>query len=253
MKKDILARTKEWELTRTGKFETTGLDAVDKAFARDINDIFSNAVVVHPSPGRERYAAFLARAPEDRVFVGNFDSVIEFLAAVRRAAAGRRSIPKNAPVNRDALPLINVSRTFDISYDSNENQRDRYESGTLQGEDNKPIALVDSTQATLTYNVTLIAAEKSTLSLMCNTLASAMRWRKADKFKASDRLVNIEIELDCTILDAKAISFTDLSMPATENRIFAAQATLTVMTDLHTAAEVEARQIRVHTYSDVRK
>lgn len=252
MKRELLARTKEWELKRTGKFETTGFDAVDKAFAREINQIFSNAVIVHPTPGRERYAAFLNRQPQDRVFVGNFDNVIDFLGAVRRAAAGRRSIPASPEINRDALPAINISRTFDIAYESSENQRDRYESSELMDETGTPIAMVDSTQATLTYHVTLIAAEKPTLSLMCNTLASALRWRQPDTFEAVDRLVNVDIDLECVIQDAKAISFTDLSEPVKENRIFAAQATITVIADMHTAAEVTATRISLHTYATLK-
>lgn len=253
MKRELLAKTKEWELKRTGRFETTGFDAVDRAFAREINQVFSNAVIVHPTPGRERYAAFLQRKPQDRVFVGNFDNVIDFLGAIRRAAAGRRSISESVQINREALPVINISRTFDIAYESSENQRDRYESSELTDEQGTPLAMVDSTQATLTYHVTLIAAEKPTLSLMCNTLASALRWRQPDTFKAVDRLVNVDIDLECVIQDAKAVSFTDLSEPVKENRIFAAQVTLTVITDMHTAAEVTATRIRVHTYANVKE
>lgn len=251
MRRELLAKTREWELKRTGRFETTGFDAVDKAFAKEINQVFSNAVIVHPTPGRDRYAAFLARQPQDRVFVGSFDNVIDFLGAVRRAAAGRRSLPQSAQVNREALPVINISRTFDIAYESSENQRDRYKSEELIDDKGMPLAMVDSTQATLTYQVTLIATEKSTLSLMCNTLASALRWRQAASFKAVDRLVNVDIDLECVIQDAKAISFTDLSEPVKENRIFAAQATITVIADMHTAAEVTAKRIRVNTYANL--
>ncbi len=252
MNRELLARTREWTTERTGKFESTGWAEVDRAVAAKVNEIFSNAVIAHPNQEQARYASFLARAPQDRVFVGNFDSIVEFLGAVRRAAAGRRSIPKNLEINRDALPLINISRTFDVSYDSNDYQRDRRELGELLGEDGKtPIAEVEATQATLTYSVTLIAAEKGTLSLMCNTLASAMRFMPSTSFKAASKLVNARVELDCCFQDAKGIGYGDISAPMQENRLFAAQASVTVLADVFTAFEVEAKQIRVHAYSGV--
>ncbi|WP_193568694.1 baseplate [Citrobacter sp. NCU1] len=252
MTRELLAKTRQWEKTRTGKFEITGFAATDDAVAREINSIFSNVVVTHVTRDRERFAAFLARAPQDRVFVGNFDNVVEFLGAVRRAAAGRRSIPSSESINRDAMPFINISRSFDADYDSNDNQRDRDDLADLYGSDGiTPVAEVSATQVVLTYNVTLIAAEKSTLSLMCNTLASSMRWRESTSFTAIDRLVHLPVEIDCSFQDAKGIGYSDLSTPIMENRIFAAQATLTVMADMMTAFEVDAKQMRVNTYSGV--
>ena len=252
MTRELLAKTRQWEKTRTGKFEITGFSATDDAVAREINKIFSNVVIVHPNRGRERFSEFLKRKPEDRVFVGNFDNVVEFLGAVRRAAAGRRSIPSDESINRDAMPFINISRTFDADYDSNDNQRDRSDFGDLMADDGKsPIAEIYATQVSLTYSVTLIAAEKSTLSLMCNALASSLRWRASTSFTAIDYLVNAKVEIDCAFMDAKGIGYSDLSTPITENRIFAAQATLTVMADMLTAFEVDARQVRINTYSSL--
>ncbi|WP_234105103.1 baseplate [Citrobacter freundii] len=250
MSRELLAKTRQWKKTRTGKFEITGFSAIDEAVAREINKIFSDVVVTHPNRGRERFAEFLKRKPEDRVFVGNFDNVVEFLGAVRRAAAGRRSIPSDKNINRDAMPFINISRTFDADYENNDNQRHRREVGDLMADDGEtPIAEVDAMQVLLTYSVTLIAAEKSTLSLMCNSLASSLRWRESTSFTAIDYLVNAKTEIDCSFQDAKAIGYSDLSTPITENRIFAAQATLTVMADMLTAFEVDASEVRVHTYS----
>lgn len=252
MNKELLARHREWKSTRTGKFEVTGFSGVDAAVAAKINDTFSRVVVTNPDPARARFAAFLGREPKDRVFVGQYDSVVEFLAAMRRAAAGRNSVPKDVPVNRDALPLVNVSRSFDLAYESNDYQRSRRDAGVMLSDDGlTPAAELEITQATLTYNVTLIAAEKNTLGLMCNAFAGDLQFLSNTSFKAQEKLVNVMAEVDCCITEAKGTGFTDISPPLTENRIFAAQAMIMVMADVYLAWEVDATRIRVETVGNL--
>lgn len=248
MNKELLARHREWKLTRTGKFEVTGFSAVDKAVASKIDATFSRVVVTHPDPARARFASFLAREPDERVFVGQYDSVVEFLAALRRAAAGRNRVPKKVIVNRDALPVVNVSRSFDLAYESNDNQRNRRNAGRLYAEDNfTPVAELEITQATLTYNISFISAEKTTLGLMCNAFAGDMQFLSNTSFKAFETLLNVQAEIDCCITEAKSTGFTDISPPLTENRVFAAQAMITVMADVYMAWEVDATRIRFET------
>lgn len=252
MNKELLARHREWKLTPTGKFEVTGFSAVDAAVAAKISDTFSRVSVTHADPARARFASFLARAPKDRVFVGQYDSVVEFLAALRRAAAGRGSVPEKVPVNRDALPLVNISRSFDLAYESNDYQRDRRDAGFIYCDDGvTPAAVLEITQATLTYNVSLIAAEKTTLGLMCNAFAGDLRFLSNTSFKAQEKIVNVMAEVDCCITEAKGTGFTDISPPLTENRIFAAQAMIMVMADVYLAWEVDAARIRVETVGNV--
>ncbi len=49
--KTLLARTGEWQTSRTGKFQTTGFENVDNAFATLISNIFSDILLV--APGRK--------------------------------------------------------------------------------------------------------------------------------------------------------------------------------------------------------
>ncbi len=87
--KTLLARTGEWQTSRTGKFQTTGFENVDNAFATLISNIFSDILLVAPAPEEKRFASFLNRPPAERVYVARFDNAIEFLKAVRRANAGQ--------------------------------------------------------------------------------------------------------------------------------------------------------------------
>ncbi|WP_244428795.1 hypothetical protein [Escherichia coli] len=51
--KTLLARTGEWQTLRTGKFQTTGFENVDNAFATLISNIFSDILLVAPRAGRK--------------------------------------------------------------------------------------------------------------------------------------------------------------------------------------------------------
>lgn len=245
---DTLSRTREWKKERTGSTQTTGFTSVDAAVAKALNDVFSSAVMVEPRQHEKRFAAFLERAPEDRVFVGKFDDVLEFLRAMRLASAGRRSVKPAAMenLNRDSLPVINLSRGFDITYDNGDQEVDRHRFGDFTDDENQgmPLAEIEATQASLNYTIMLIAADKDTLSLMCNTLAANFRQRLTTNFVAVDVLVRVPVELNCNIQDAKTIMFGDMSPPFSQERIYACQAGITVLADVLTAHEVTATSVR---------
>jgi len=249
--KEVLARTREWVTTRTGQTQSTGFIAADAAVAKALNDVFSSAIMMAPRPHEKRYAAFLARKPEDRVFVGKFDDVLEFLRALREAGAGRHSVKQEdmPNLNRDALPVINLSRGFDITYDNNDHEIDRrnYADVTDPAHDDEPLAEIEAAQASLNYTITLIAGDKDTLSLMCNTLAANFRSRLSTRFTAHDTLVHWPVELNCSIQDAKSIMFSDMSPPFSQERIYACQTSMIVMVDVLTAHEVTARSVRYDT------
>lgn len=247
-KKTMLARTGEWQVSRTGKSQTTGLKAVDDALAMLVSGLFSNVLLVDPQPEEKRFASFLKRSPADRVFVGRYDGAIEFLKAIRRANAGQGRAPNKQDINRDALPAINISRSMDISYDNSDHQMDRRIGYWFREPDtDMPLANLEYMQAILTYDVTLIATDKDTLSLMCNALGAQVRLMMATQFEAQTSLVRVPVPLICALQDAKEIGFSDVSAPMNEERIYAAQAPLTVNAEVITAWEVDATRITTET------
>ncbi|MDV1094976.1 baseplate (plasmid) [Raoultella ornithinolytica] len=246
--KTILARTGEWQTRRTGKNQTTGLKSVDEGIAMLISGLFSNVLLVDPRPEEKRFASFLGRSPADRVFVGRYDGAIEFLKAIRRANAGQGRMPTSQEINRDALPAINISRSMDISYDNNDHQMDRRIGAWFHDPDSgMPLANLEYIQAILTYDVTLIATDKDTLSLMCNALGAQIRLMMGTQFEAQTSLVRVPVSLICAIQDAKEIGFSDVSAPMNEERIYAVQAPVTVNAEVITAWEVDANRVTTET------
>jgi hypothetical protein len=250
--KTVLMRIGEWKTTRTGKNQTTGLAHVDTALAMLISGMFSNVLIVEPQKEEQRFAAFLERSPADRVFVGRYDNAVEFLKAVRRADAGQGRYPNNHPkkhdINRDALPMVNISRSMDISYENDDQQIDRRIGAWFrEPKTEKPLANLEYTQAIITYDLTLIATDKDTLSLMCNALGAQFRHMMGSQFEAETTLVRVPVPIICAIQDVKEIGFSDVSAPLGEERIFAAQAPVTVNADVITAWEVDAVRIITET------
>jgi len=244
-----LAKIREWISDRTGASESTGLEAVDKGIASFVSGFFSMARITEPSESQQRFAAFLARPPAERVYVGRYDSAIEFLHAMKRARSGAGRRPRKPGqeqgrdlINHDALPLINVSRTFDVGYENQDRSKDVRDIGKFcDPKTGKPLVELERTQAMLTYSVTFIAAEKETLSLMCNAYAGRMKQLLSTKVKADTILVRVPVSLECALMGAKDVSFSDVSSPMNEERLFAAQTTIDVTAEVMTAWEVEAR------------
>lgn len=246
--KAILARTGEWQATRTGKNQTTGLAPVDDALAALVSGLFSNMVIIEPTAQEKRFASFLERSPADRVFVGRYDNVIEFLKAIRRASAGQGREPKQQSINRDALPTVNISRSMDINYENTDQQIDRRLGYWFREPDtNKPLATLEYMQAIITYDITLIATDKATLTLLCNALAAQLRHMMSTQFEARTKLVRVPVPIICSLQNAKEVGFSDVSAPIGEERIYAAQLPVTVNAEVITAWEVDAKRITTET------
>ncbi len=156
--------------------------------------------------------------------------------------------PENPNINRDALPLINISRSMDISYINNDQQIDRKSCDHFcEPGSGMPLVALEYTQANLTYDVTLMATDKATMSLMCNSLGARLRLMAGTQFEATTPLVRVPVPLICAIQDVKDISFTDVSAPIGEERIYAAQTAISVIADVITAWELDAKRIITET------
>lgn len=244
----LLSRTGEWKVSKTGKQQTTGFDAVDDALASLISKAFDNVLLVEPRPVEKRFQSFLSRPAAERIYVGRFDSVIECLKAIRRANAGQGRKPDDLQLNRDALPLINISRSMDINYDNTDQQVDRRIGSSFSDpDDGRPLASLEFMQAIITYDVTIMATDKDTLGLMCNSLGASIRLLMSTQFEANTKLVRVPVPLICSLQDAKEIGFSDVSAPLAEERIYAAQAPISVLADVITAFELDATRVVTET------
>lgn len=254
IEKEKIAQIGEWSVSRTGQRQVTGFNDTDKAVARYINGLFNGAVIVDPRPEELRTVSFLEREPKERVYMGRFDSAIEFLKAKRRASLGVGRVPPiNGDINPDHLPVVNVSRSLDVSYSNTDQQSDRRRGSMLADPDTgMPLAELEFTQSILTYDLTIIAAERQTISLLCNILGASVRLKLGTQFEAITPLVRVPVPLTCAVIDAKELGFTDVSPSLTEDRLFAVQAPFSVNAEVAIAWELDAVRRKTDIYAGVK-
>ncbi|WP_241612996.1 hypothetical protein [Rosenbergiella epipactidis] len=237
-----LSRTGEWQSTRTGRYETVGLNTVDNALASRISAMFTNAVVLGNAPGTERFASFLKWQPQDRVFAGKFDDVAQILRSIAQEKAGQQPTLTDEKINSLALPVVNVSRTFDLVYENGDEGKSVWNYKFFTDDSGKPLADLLTQYVSLSYEVMLIAAEKETLAMMCNALAASFYSMTEHTLSHTANLFNSDIPLQSAIATPKSLMFTEMT-PSTTGRIFAASLPLTVTAQLVSAWEVEATRM----------
>lgn len=235
----VLASLTELYLQPTGEFEVSGFHEVDNAFASYISRVFDMARINQVTTENKAYNRFIESPPASRVVVGKFDSLVEFLQMLRRS----RGRPKAPQVSTDELPVINVSRSFDVVYSTSDNKRDTRAGLKLDilhsTTTKEPYAALDRSQAALSFTVTAMAFEKETLSLMLNSLTMHFRFVIHQSYRVPIQLANSPVELDCTFTDARDLIWSDMSAPLATDRLFAASVTLKLNTDVVRALAVE--------------
>jgi hypothetical protein len=240
MMEQLISRFRELRLEPTGEFEISGFQSADNAIATYISRMFDGASINTETLENAAFVRFIESPPADRVVFGKFDDVAEFLRALRKADSWKNT-PNKPVMNKQALPVINVSRSFDTAFMPIEQKRDlkhSYGFNIVEDKDGQPYAAIDSTNASLTYTITLLAAEKETLSLLINTIGVQLRFSEHRSLSAPVKLALVELDLDVTLTDSRDLSFTDISAPIGDDRIFAVQTTLTASVDVIRALAV---------------
>lgn len=235
----LIASLTEQYLQPTGEFEVSGFHDVDNAFASYISRTFDMARINQVTTENKAFNRFIESPPASRVVVGKFDSLVEFLQMLRRS----RGRPKAPQVSTDELPVINISRSFDVVYSTSDNKRDTRAELKLDilksVKTRQPFAALDRSQAALSFTVTAMAFEKETLSLMLNSLTMFFRFGLHQSYSVPVQLANTPVDLDCTFTDARDLIWSDMSAPLATDRLFAASVTLTLNTDVVRAIAVE--------------
>lgn len=237
-----ISRIGEWSSSRTGKYQITGLQALDDALAARISAMYTNAVSDDSAPLGGRYSAFLAKKPEERVYNGKFDDVTTTLRAIAKADAGQKSVIDTTPLNGLALPVVNVSRAFNLSYENADEGKAIWDHAAWKDSSGMPLADLYTQYVNITYDVTLIAAEKETLALMCNALAASLYILEEHKLTHTGRLFGGDVPMQSAINTPKLVAFTDIT-PTSSGRIFAASTTLSVTAQVCSAWELDTSRL----------
>lgn len=89
----LLAIFKKKGLTPTGKLEFATIDGIDSALAQALNEAFDSQVVSFNDRTNQSFREFLKRTLRDRITLGTFSDVKEWLSSFEADRAGRKDIP----------------------------------------------------------------------------------------------------------------------------------------------------------------
>lgn len=243
----ILARFKELGKKPSGKRELVSLSDVDNAFANSLMRAFDGLVFTTASRENRAMAEFLKRQVKDQVSVGYYNDVSACLAAQRASGAGQHHTPHEHPVNRLALPLLNIGRDLSYSFYTGAQMRDVQDAGELLDDNDALIALVSELPVQLNYKIWAVAADRETATLMSSVIGSWLRqWQTGGQtaFEAWSTLGGKTVVVEAHLDDPKTIAWMDVSTVPEIDRVYALELDLSVNVGLLVAHFVDTFEIR---------
>lgn len=244
----VLARFKQLQLTPTGKREISSLSEVDNGFVSNLLSAINELHFQNPRRQDLAMVEYLKRSDKDKHSIGHYQDVKALLNALASSNHGLQDKQKSAPVNRQALPLLNIGREISYSFYVGEMERDELDYGELFEEEDGPIiAIVSKVPVQLTYKVWALAADLETLGHMTGAIGTWMRlWQSqgATSYECTTSLCGMPIAIDNVIDAPKEVTWTDISPDAATERVYAAEILITVVSAQLVAHMVEATAVR---------
>lgn len=243
----ILARFKELKLTPTGKREISSLSDVDNGFASNLLRAINDIQFLHPRRQDASMVEFLKRSDSDKLSVGNYPDIKALLSAQNASGAGQKDTPTAVPINRHALPLINIGRDVTYSFYVGEHERDELDYGQLYDEKEQITAVVSKVPVQLTYKVWVLAFDLDTLGHLTGAIGTWMRlWQSQGEtaYQCTTSLCGIAVNIDNVFDAPKAVDWSDISADIGTDRIFAAELLVTVVSAQLVAHLVDASSVR---------
>lgn len=232
----LLAILRKKRLTPTGKQEFVPIECIDTAFAAALNDAFEPLVVSSSNRMNKSFSAFLKRSPRDRITVGSFNDIKEWLASFEASRAGRKDSPRQTEkVNKLAMPLINLSRSPAFSIYEGELSKDVFNDGQITDDNDEISALVATIPFSLNYSLWIASDEKESLGMVASALSFWLRLYASHgqaTFTATSLINDVEMPINCVIEGQKSIAFVPITTGTEEDRIFGVGLDMTVVADM---------------------
>lgn len=242
---DMVIVFREKSVEPTGRREVSGFRDIDHALANLLAKTLQGLIVSEETTFNRSFARFIERPAKDQVLIGHFEDIRDLVRSIRQAKAGRPSKYTNPFINPDALPLVNITRTFDLSYGATERQIPRPDYAELKDSDGTVRFVISALPVSLTYNLTIVTADKESLSMLSNLLVGHFYGLHSTSFEAPTRICQADVPIECALNNMKGAMLSDLSLPVSEERLFAGQMTVEVIADTLTAYEVTPTNRRI--------
>lgn len=231
-----LATLKSTTVTGTGIREIADLNDIDTALAKLIADSFDNVSLPDTRTATKGLRAFLRKPAKERITIGDFDDISEYLK--EKQAHSNHATSTRTDKNPLALPALHIGRTLDYSFYVGDYSKLNQNVGNVRDPAGKVVAALRVTPVQLSYKLWLVADTRAELSWISALLGDWLRFRadlSSIDFAAASVLAGANVEMPCHIDGSKNVMFSNVSLPVTENKVYALELQISVIADLMTA------------------
>jgi hypothetical protein len=218
--------------TQTGETETTDLFNVDIGFGNYLIRGLSDCKIRSASKKDAQAKAFFERPPAEQLMVGEYEDPKRFLLALSGSEKARKNLIDSKAtqtlkdqINKRAVPVMYFYRNLGYRY--SDPSMYPAQKNAISNEN----GVADVLNAEMDYSVFIIAFDITTLTRIAASV-SAFIALDSPKFTVDITVGDEPAHLDAKINDPHTIDFGDMSVPSSEGRLLALQATITVSSEV---------------------
>ncbi|HHY0551849.1 TPA: hypothetical protein ACVU5P_004168 [Vibrio parahaemolyticus] len=247
---------KRWE--PSGLVEYTDLTDIDRAVAAFLLRIICSFTLTDETRKENKeFMQFLKRDNNTKLYLGLFDSHEDFLkklSSERQKKSKTKSEEELKTLINDMLPVFYVGRDLTFVYNETDGHTDEKWTDTLVDDPNKenPVTLakVSKSYPRLTYNVSVLAWEKSTISRLATGLTMWLRHTKLKRphtFEADTIIAGAPMKLKVSVEAAKDITGMPVPVDFNASRLWGQTFAIEFTSEFLEVEFVEERTVNVCT------
>lgn len=243
-------------LLPSGPVEHTDLTDIDRAVASFISSIIQTWQLTDVTRAENKeFGRFLEREPNKQLYVGEFESHEDFLRKlsghVQKSSKTTTTDDAQKMVRNEMLPAMYISRDGTFIFDDTGEHNDETWSQQMSGEKDGEeviIGMVNKSYPHLTYSITVLTWEKSTISRISTALTMWLRHTKIGRkhvFKAKTKIAGAPYELNVYTQAARGITGTPEPVNFGEKRIWGQTFAIEFISEFVEVEAVDEQKIRL--------
>lgn len=201
-------------------FDLSELEAIDRAFGSRILNAYE---VMDKNAGPWHFRQFMKKNDNQRVYRGEYDEPKAFIDGLRSYLKQTQK-EGDKVFNQAVLPAVYYYRTLDMAT-ADPDAGNVVTNQVLWTADNTKSLNISMARMNLTYKVVFVAPDKATVQrlLMAWYFSISNIRNGGHRIPISFNISGESLDLSAQIIDPQTMSATNISLPKTDERLFAVE------------------------------
>lgn len=228
----------------TGEVEHTELTDIDRAVGSFFQSVVQSLIVTDKArKENQEFARMTERPPNTKLYSGEFQSPQEFLMKLSAKVGKKVKQERN-----ELLPTGYISRDPTVSFTDGSDYTDVTGFSVITNKNDKPLYRLNKSFVRLTYSLTFLAWNKSTLSRIA---LGVMMWSRHQKqgrphvFKAKTMISELPVDIAIELTGMKDVMSEPAEIDHENTRLFASTMRFEVITEVYESESLEHVQGRM--------